>query len=44
MRHGFLNVGRFAYYYRQLFGEYPSDTRRGTTFGTAWQIAATVKS
>ena len=44
MQHGFLNVGRFAYYYRQLFGEYPSDTRRGTTFGTAWQIVTTVKS
>jgi len=27
MQHGFLNVGRFAYYYHQLFGEYPSDTR-----------------
>jgi len=27
VQHGFLNVGRFAYYYRQMFGEYPSDTR-----------------
>jgi AraC-like DNA-binding protein len=27
IQHGFLNVGRFAQYYRQLFGEYPSDTR-----------------
>jgi AraC-like DNA-binding protein len=26
--HGFLNVGRFAQYYRQVFGENPSDTRR----------------
>src|SRR5262249_34045282 len=27
MQHGFLNVGRFAQYYRQLFGEYPHQTR-----------------
>jgi AraC-like DNA-binding protein len=28
MQHGFLNEGRFAHYYRQLFGEYPSSTRQ----------------
>jgi AraC-like DNA-binding protein len=28
MQFGFQNLGRFAGYYRQLFGEYPSDTRR----------------
>jgi AraC-like DNA-binding protein len=27
MQHGFLNEGRFAHYYHQLFGEYPSETR-----------------
>jgi AraC-like DNA-binding protein len=27
MEHGFLNEGRFAHYYHQLFGEYPSETR-----------------
>jgi AraC-like DNA-binding protein len=27
VRHGFLNVGRFAHYYRQLLGEYPHQTR-----------------
>jgi AraC family ethanolamine operon transcriptional activator len=27
MQHGFLNVGRFADYYRRLFAEYPSQTR-----------------
>ncbi|WP_245313930.1 helix-turn-helix domain-containing protein [Bradyrhizobium elkanii] len=29
IQHGFLNVGRFAQYYRELFGELPSETRRG---------------
>ena len=28
MQFGFQNLGRFAGYYHQLFGEYPSDTRR----------------
>jgi AraC-like DNA-binding protein len=28
MQYGFLNMGRFAEYYRKLFGEYPSETRR----------------
>jgi len=28
LQYGFLNVGRFAQYYHELFGEYPSDTRR----------------
>jgi transcriptional regulator GlxA family with amidase domain len=28
MRFGFQNQGRFACYYRKLFGEYPSETRR----------------
>jgi len=28
IRHGFQNVGRFAGYYQELFGEYPSETRR----------------
>lgn len=27
MQHGFQNEGRFAHYYHQLFGEYPSETR-----------------
>ncbi len=27
LQHGFLNVGRFADYYRRLFAEYPSQTR-----------------
>lgn len=27
LQHGFLNVGRFAHYYRRLFGELPSETR-----------------
>jgi AraC family ethanolamine operon transcriptional activator len=26
--YGFQNLGRFASYYRELFGEYPSETRR----------------
>lgn len=26
LQHGFLNLGRFAGYYRALFGEYPSET------------------
>ena len=33
MQFGFQNLGRFAGYYRQLFGEYPSETRQ-------WQVAA----
>jgi AraC family ethanolamine operon transcriptional activator len=28
MHYGFQNLGRFAGYYRQLFGEYPSETRQ----------------
>lgn len=28
MRFGFLDVGRFAFQYRQMFGEYPSQTLR----------------
>ena len=28
LQFGFLNVGRFAQYYRELFGEYPSDTKQ----------------
>ena len=28
MQFGFQNLGRFSGYYHQLFGEYPSDTRR----------------
>jgi AraC family ethanolamine operon transcriptional activator len=28
LQHGFQNLGRFAGYYHQLFGEYPSETRR----------------
>ena len=28
MQHGFQNLGRFSGYYHQLFGEYPSETRR----------------
>ncbi|WP_354052009.1 helix-turn-helix domain-containing protein [Bradyrhizobium sp. LB12.1] len=27
VHHGFANVGRFAQYYRHLFGERPSETR-----------------
>lgn len=27
MQHGFLNIGRFADYYRRLFAEYPFQTR-----------------
>ena len=27
MHYGFQNLGRFACYYRELFGEYPSETR-----------------
>ncbi|MCP4620125.1 MAG: helix-turn-helix transcriptional regulator [Bradyrhizobium sp.] len=27
LQHGFQNLGRFACYYRELFGEYPSETR-----------------
>jgi hypothetical protein len=27
MEHGFLNESRFAHYYHQLFGKYPSETR-----------------
>lgn len=31
MHYGFQNIGRFAGYYRQLFGEYPSETRQRHT-------------
>ena len=37
LAHGFLNVGRFAFYYRQLFGENPSDTRRKRAIATTVQ-------
>jgi AraC-like DNA-binding protein len=42
LQHGFLNVGRFAYYYRQLFGEYPSDTRlhKGSLASTRAELIA----
>jgi AraC-like DNA-binding protein len=33
--HGFLNVGRFSQYYREVFGENPSDTRRKRDTATA---------
>jgi AraC family transcriptional regulator, ethanolamine operon transcriptional activator len=32
LRHGFVNLGRFAAEYRQLFGESPSLTRRNAGF------------
>jgi AraC-like DNA-binding protein len=38
--HGFLNVGRFAQYYRQVFGENPSDTRRKGDIASATQGSA----
>lgn len=33
LQFGFQNLGRFAGYYHQLFGEYPSDTRHRTMTG-----------
>ena len=33
MQQGFIELGRFAQYYRNLFGEYPSDTLRGKRAG-----------
>ena len=35
MQYGFQNIGRFSSYYQQLFGEYPSETRRRHLLGTA---------
>jgi hypothetical protein len=38
MKYGFWHLGRFSGYYRELFGEYPSETARcmeGTIPGRA---------
>ncbi len=40
MQQGFIELGRFAQYYRNLFGEYPSETLRGKRAGALPPSAA----